>query len=174
MQGTLNDDDLFQLTNELKCHQLTLLCEENPSRYFMGIEEFFPQIRAILSSNIVQSICQNLASSAIFEGIKAFSIMLRRSAIKKKIARVQPNKTEANVSPTIQLCIGGVKITIPANIDDEKLKHCLDKAFEYINDQSIVQETYLVYSERTGKFECYTRRELMHKMHEEHKSENKQ
>lgn len=174
MQGTLDDDDLLQLTDELEFHQLAILYRENPSRYLMGIEEFFPQIRAFLSSDIVQNICQNLASSAIFEGIKAFIITLRRSASKKRIARVQSNKIETNVSPTIQLCIGDVNITIPADIDDEKLKHCLDKVFEYINDQSVVQETYLVYSERTGKFECYTRRELMHKKHEEHQSENKQ
>lgn len=86
----------------------------------MGIEDFFPQIQAFLSPDIVQVFCQGIATNAIYDGIKWFLFSLRQIAKKKTLTKVQNGKITTNVVPLIHFNIGQMHVVLPMDIEDEK------------------------------------------------------
>lgn len=167
LQGAFNNEDLLILENELKDSKLSLMSHETPPKHIMGIEDFFPQIQAFLSSDVVQAICLGLATNAIYDGIKCFLVLLRQLAKKKPLSKVQNGKVTTNVTPTVHFNIGQMHAVLPMDIDDEKFKYFVDKAFESVNEQSIAKETYFIYSEKTGEAKHYTQHELVQRAYQE-------
>ena len=167
LQGAFNSEDLLVLESELKDSGLSLVPRETPPKYIMGIEEFFPQIQAFLSPDVVQVLCEGIATNAIYDGIKWFLFSLRKIAKKKTLTKVQNGKFTTDVVPTIHFNIGQMHAVLPMNIDDEKFKYFVDKAFETVNEQTVTKETYFIYSEKTGEARHYTQHELIQQAYQE-------
>lgn len=87
---------------------------------------------------------------------------------------MQNGKVDTNATPTIHFNIGQMHAVLPMDIDDEKFKYFVDKAFESVNEQSIAKETYFIYSEKTGEAKQYTKHELVQKAYQESQLDNDQ
>lgn len=174
LQGAFDREDILVLENGLKESNLSLVYHATSPKYIMGIEDFFPQIQAFLSPDIVQVLCQGIATNAIYDGIKWFLFSLRQITKKKTLTKVQNGKITTNVVPSIHFNIGQMHAVLPMDIDDEKFKYFVDKAFESVNEQSISRETYFIYSEKTGEAKQYTKHELVQKAYQESQLDNDQ
>ena len=80
---------------------------------------------------------------------------------------MQNGKITTNVVPSIHFNIGQMHAVLPMDIDDEKFKYFVDKAFETINEQTVAKETYFIYSEKTGEARHYTQHELIQQTYQE-------
>ena len=167
LQGAFNSEDLLALESGLKENNLSLVSQATSPKYIMGIEDFFPQIQAFLSPDLVHVLCQGIATNAIYDGIKWFLFSLRQIAKKKTLTKVQNGKITTNVVPSIHFNIGQMHAVLPMDIDDEKYKYFVDKAFETISEQSVAKETYFIYSEKTGEARHYTQHELIQQAYQE-------
>lgn len=169
LYGAFDGEDLQFLDGILKQNELEFVSHVTPPRSIAGIEEFFPQIQIFLSSDIVQTICLGVATNTIYDAIKYFVLSVRNLARKKPMYKVEASKGVTKVTPTIHFNIGKMHAVLPVEIDDEKFKYFVDKAFETADEKTLTTETYFVYSEKTGEARHYTQNELVQQAYQEAK-----
>lgn len=171
LEESITKDELSVLENNLKSCELVLLSREKRPQYIAGIEDFFPQIQVFLSPDVLQTICLGLATNAIYDGIKWFLLSLCRIVKEKPFVKISNGIIHKNEMPTIHFNLGQMHVVLPMDIDDEKFKYFVDKAFEAAKDQKKTSETFFVYSEESGEANQYTREEIAWQTYEDQSKE---
>ena len=159
-QNAFETTELKELENGLSDCNISLKAHVNTPKYIMGIEDLFPQIQVFLSSDIVQTICLGIASSALWDGIKFFFCSLRKMVKKKSFTHVSNVKFDTNATPNIHVNIGKSHIVLPMDIDDKKFEYFVDKMFESIDQDTITEEKYAFYDAGNETLEYYSRHEI--------------
>lgn len=160
LKNAFETEELKELETGLADCGISLKIHENPPKHIMGIEDLFPQIQIFLSSDIVQTICLGVASSALWDGIKLFFKSLRKMANKKPFTHISDGKVDTNATPNIHVNIGKSHIVLPMDIDDNKFEYFVDKMFESINQDTITEEKYAFYDDEKETLEYYSRHEI--------------
>lgn len=166
-QNAFDSEELKELENGLSDCGISLKTHANKPKYIMGIEELFPQIQIFLSSDIVQTICFGVASSAIWDGIKFFLKTLRNMVKKKQFTHVSNGKVDTNATPNIHVNIGKSHVVLPMDIDDKKFEYFVDKMFETMSQDTITEEQYAFYDDEKQTLEYYSRHEVAMKSYKE-------
>jgi len=166
-QNAFGTEELKELENGLSDCGVSLKTHANTLKYIMGIEDLFPQIQIFLSSDIVQTICLGVASSALWEGIKFFLKSLRNMVKKKPFTHVSNGKVDTNATPNIHVNIGKSHVVLPMDIDDEKFEYFVDKMFETMSQDTITEEKYVFYDAEKQTLEYYSRYEVAMKSYKE-------
>ena len=168
-QNAFDSEELKELENGLSDCGISLKTHANKPKYIMGIEELFPQIQIFLSSDIVQTICLGVASSAIWDGIKFFLKTLRNMVKKKQFTHVSNGKVDTNATPNIHVNIGESHIVLPIDIDDSKFEYFVEKMFDSMDKNIVVEEKYVFYDAEKQTLEYYTRHEVTIKSYQDWK-----
>lgn len=167
LENTFESDEIKELESGLNMLGIDLKVRSNPPKPIMGIENLFPQIQILLSSNIVQEICLGVVTGAIWDGIKLFFKSLRKMVKKKPFTRVSNGKADTKATPNIYVNIGKSHIVLPMDIDDKKFEYFVDKMFETINQDTTTEEKYAFYDSKNETLEYYSRHEIATKLYKQ-------
>ena len=168
-QNAFDSEELKELENVLKKYGIKFKSHSSAPKYIMGIEDFFPQIQVFLSSDMAQAIYWGIASGAIWDGIKLFLRTLRKMVKKKLFAHVSNNKVNIKATPNIHVNIGESHIVLPIDIDDSKFEYFVDKMFDSMDKNIVVEEKYVFYDAEKQTLEYYTRHEVTIKSYQDWK-----
>ena len=168
-QNAFDSEELKELENGLSDCGISLKNHANKPKYIMGIEELFPQIQVFLSSDMAQAIYWGIASGAIWDGIKLFLRTLRKMVKKKSFTHVSNNKVDKNATPNIHVNVGKSHIVLPIDIDDSKFEYFVDKMFDSMDKNIVVEEKYVFYDAEKQTLEYYTRHEVAMKSYQDWK-----
>lgn len=169
LQNAFEPEEIEELENNLNKFGIELKTYSSAPKYIMGIEELFPQIQIFLSSDIAQAIYLGIASSAIWDGIKLFFCSLKNIVKKKPFTHVSNNKVNTKATPNIHVNIGESHIVLPIDIDDSKFEYFVDKMFDSMDKNIVVEEKYVFYDAEKQTLEYYTRHEVAMKSYQDWK-----
>jgi len=119
LDGLIDFESMSMLRNDLLQYDIVLDAKYHEPKMICGVEELFAPIQVFISSDVLQSIVLNLASSAIYDGLRTLLIFLNSQLKDKRINKIQ-NKRITSIAPNVLLRSNNLRVSIPVSIEQEK------------------------------------------------------
>ena len=161
LEGSFDEDELKELEGILDSSQLSLTINQHEPIHLNAIEELFPQVRMFLSHDIVTTIISGLATSSLYDTLKASLSFIYHRMRAKPFYMISANKKIQEEIPNCQLIIGDAKVILPMKLDNEDFnKYVVDRFFESVDKKALSANCYIRYNENTRLFECLSERQI--------------
>ena len=169
LQESLTFDDVSEIKNIATKEKVTVLTHDFPPQHIAGVEQFFPQLKIILSSDLAIGICGGIIANVICDVIKKVVLTVCKKVKEKKLTKIHNGVIEENASPTIHLEIGNIKVILPVEISNEQFQYFADHLFETLKGQNIKKTKYCIFDPETKEYRFLEKHEIVWNDYENHK-----
>lgn len=101
LQDSFTSDDIEELAECLDRENILLRTHVHRPQYIGGIEQLFPQIRILLSPEIVNAVGTGILTNGIYEVLKIFLYKIFIKMRTRRLNKIQGGKAVEEVLPTI-------------------------------------------------------------------------
>lgn len=163
LSGSFDTDELAEIEKYLNEKGLSFRTRETRPRMIMGIEELFPQIRVYISPDIVNQVDLGIATNLIYDVLKYLFWKIKTIVCSRRLIRMRGSVVEKDVVADVRIEFGKAKISLPADLPDDKFQYFVDKLFDSLDAQTVIKEKYIVYDETENKMTSYTKEQFIDK-----------
>lgn len=151
LDGLIDTNTLNECKSEIEKAGFELLLHPYTKQYLNGVEEIFSAITIFISSDIFKNVIDGIAA---IEVLVCIPIKIYNAIKNKKVKIIRPKKV-IEETPSVSIKAKNINILIPTELDEDKFKYCIDKAFESIRDnQALIDnsETITFYDKHKDLF----------------------
>ena len=162
LNGVLSLEDIKELEEYVEMDDIQIQVHSYSPRYMNAFEDLYAQIEIICSQDVLFALFTGVVGSGIYDVIKTFLCKIYSKMKGRHVTKIQAKKLE-EVPINIHFIIGGIKVVLPLDIDDEKYKYFVDKMYESIRDETVTKKEFCVWNKETGEVEYYSESEIVRK-----------
>lgn len=167
LENAFTEEELENLSGLLNECNLSIWGHSHKPRQINGIEELFAQITVSLPPDLLYQLAIGFVTNGGYDCVKTFFVHFWRIIKTKTLTKIQGGRITENVSPTVHVQAGKMKIVIPTDLEEEKFKYFVDRMFECINPETIKEEKYAFFDEENGKMALLTSHQVAEKAMQE-------
>lgn len=160
LENAFTEEELENLSGLLSECNLSIWGHPHRPMHINGIEDLFAQITVFLPPDLLYQIVIGFVTNGCYDCVKAFFVNLWRIIKTKALTKIQGGRIIENVSPTVHVQAGDMKIVIPTDLEEDKFKYFVDRMFECINPETIKEDKYVFYDQESGKMTFLTRNQI--------------
>jgi len=167
--GLIDNNDISEIEANISTLGLQLSRFDKNGVAYASIHDFTLQVALFLSDPIVQTILLGVGTNALWDSIKASSLLVWRR-LKQRVWHLPENERRLKINFGLKVRIDAENffdLKLDGEADEETTLQALDKALELIKSVKDIQaksrNKFFIYDKKKGWIEINIREELMKK-----------
>jgi hypothetical protein len=171
LEGSFSESELNELKEILESSQFSLTTSSHEPINIGGIEELFPQIKMLVSPDIVNAIILGLVTSGAYDTLKTTLMFIYHKIRAKQFWKISPSKKMKSI-PTVHFIMDSTHVILPMELDNEKFEYFVDSFFESLDKKELSTCRYIRYAEDTRELEYLSESQMAEKLFKEENAES--
>lgn len=175
--GLIDDNDIAEIENNISPQGLLLSRFDKNGVPYASIRDFTLQIALFLSDPIVQTILLGIGTNALWDSIKASTLLIWRR-LKQRVWHLPENERRATINFGLKVRLDAdtsFDLKLDGEVNEETTLQALDKIIDLLKsvkaNQSKKRNKFFVYDKKKGWVDINVMEEIMKKT--EHSSKKK-